>query len=245
MLSGIGSAAHLREAGVDVRSDLHGVGRNLHDHLMNWVNYRSRRPMRDGAPYANLPHLSCRSGNDADPDLQLVLSPVVWGPRWSTIDAEGYSIVFALMNPASRGSIRLNTADPAGAPVIDPAYFADERDLDRVVIGLREARRIGASSALAPWRGTELSPGPTAEADADLRHYIRTTAGTYFHPVGTCRMGVDELAVVDPELRVHGVDGLRVADASVMPAVVSANTNATVLAIAERAAAILHGVPAA
>jgi choline dehydrogenase len=114
-----------------------------------------------------------------------------------------------------------------------------------MVAGLREARRIGSSSALTPWRGAELSPGPTAEADADLRQYIRTTAGTYFHPVGTCRMGVDELAVVDPELRVHGVDGLRVADASVMPAVVSANTNATVLAIAERAAAILHGAPAA
>jgi choline dehydrogenase len=245
MLSGIGPAEHLREAGLDVRADLHGVGRNLHDHVMNWVNYSSRRPMRDGAPYANLPHLSCRSSNDADPDLQLVLSPVAWGPRWSTIDAEGYSIVFALMNPTSRGSMRLNTADPAGAPIIDPAYFTDECDLDRMVIGLREARRIGASSALAPWRGTELSPGPTAEDDADLRHYIRTTAGTYFHPVGTCRMGVDELAVVDPELRVHGVDGLRVADASVMPAVVSANTNATVLAIAERAAAILDGVPAA
>jgi choline dehydrogenase len=141
--------------------------------------------------------------------------------------------------------MRLNAADPTGAPIIDPAYFADGHDLDRMVTGLREARRIGAAAALDPWRCTELAPGPTAQTDADLRRYIRTTVGTYFHPVGTCRMGVDELAVLDPELRVRGVDGLRIADASVMSAIVSANTNATVLAIAERAAAILQGVPAA
>jgi choline dehydrogenase-like flavoprotein len=139
----------------------------------------------------------------------------------------------------------LNTADPTGAPLIDPAYFADGRDLDRMLAGLREARRIGEATALDCWRAIEVSPGTTVQDDADLRRYIRSSAGTFFHPVGTCRMGVDKHSVVDPLLRVHGVDGLRVADASVMPSVVSANTNATVLAIAERAAAILQDVPVA
>jgi choline dehydrogenase len=140
--------------------------------------------------------------------------------------------------------MRLNTDDPTGAPLIDPAYFGNERDLDRMLTGLREARRIGAAAALDPWRGIEVSPGATVQDDAGLSGYIQSSAGSFFHPVGTCRMGVDELAVVDPLLRVHGVDRLRVADASVMPAVVSANTNATVLAIAERAAAIMLDLPA-
>ena len=240
MLSGIGNAAHLREAGIDVRADIPGVGQNLHDHVIGWVNYAPLRPMRDGGPYDNRPHLLCRSSTEVDPDLQLILAPMTLGPRWSAVNADGFAIVFALLTPASRGSVRLNTANAAGAPMIDPAYFSDERDLDRMVAGLREARRIGATSALAPWRGTELSPGPDAQDVESLHRNLRANVGTYFHPVGTCRIGTDDLAVVDPELRVHGVDGLRVADASVMPSVVSANTNATVLAIAERAASLLR-----
>lgn len=240
MLSGIGNGGDLRDVGIEVRAHLPGVGQNLHDHVMNWVNYAPARPMHEGGPYNNRPHLLCRSSRDADPDLQLILAPMMLGPRWSSVDPEGFAIVFALLNPFSRGSLQLNTADVRTAPVIDPAYLTDERDMDRMMAGLQEARRIGAAPALSAWRGAELTPGPDIEDAEDLRHYIRSTAGTYFHPVGTCRIGVDDLAVVDPELRVHGVEGLRIADASVMPAVVSANTNATVLAIAERAASLLR-----
>jgi choline dehydrogenase len=243
MLSGIGPAAHLRQAGLEVRADLAGVGQNLHDQVINWVNYSPRRPMSDGGPYANLPHLVCRSSPKTNPDLQLGLSPSVWGPRRSTASPDGYSIVFALTSPCSRGSVRLNPADPTDTPLIDPAYFADDRDVDRMVWGLREARRIGECDALDPWRGVEVSPGSTADDDSDLARYIRTNAGASFNPLGTCRIGVDELAVVDPLVRVYGVEGLRVADASVMPAIVSANTNATVLAVAERAAEMLKDLP--
>lgn len=240
MLSGIGNGVDLRKAGIGVRAHVPGVGQNLHDHLMNWVNYAPARPMQEGGPYGNRPHLLCRSSRDADPDLQLILAPMMLGPRWSSVDPEGFAIVFALLSPFSRGSVQLNLADVRSAPVIDPAYLSDERDMDRMVAGLREARRIGAAPALSAWRGAELTPGPGIEDVEDLRRYIRSTAGTYFHPVGTCRIGVDDLAVVDPQLRVHGVERLRIADASVMPSVISANTNATVLAIAERAASILR-----
>ncbi|MEV4754521.1 GMC family oxidoreductase N-terminal domain-containing protein [Micromonospora sp. NPDC049559] len=241
LLSGVGPASHLRMLGINVNVDLPGVGENLQDHVVSWVNYTAKQPLLTGGPFANPPRLLCRSAKGADPDLQVILSPAAWGPRWSISDNidEAYSIVVALMRPESRGSVRLNRADPAGQPLIDPAYFTDERDLDRMVEGVRLARQIGEGDALAPWRLAESHPGTEAQDDEALRTYVRKSAGTYFHPVGTCRIGTDRFAVVDPELRVCGIDGLRVADASVMPSIVSANTNASVLAIAERAASLL------
>jgi choline dehydrogenase len=150
-------------------------------------------------------------------------------------------VVSALMTPVSRGSLRLNGADPEGSPLIDPNYLADERDVESMVIGLRRAREVGEAKALSAWRDHELMPGTAVQDDAALRDAVRQNAGTLFHAVGTCRIGTDSGAVVDPELRVHGVEGLRVADASVMPSIVSTNTCATVLAIAERAATLITG----
>jgi choline dehydrogenase len=239
MLSGIGPAAHLAEVGVEVRADLPGVGQNLRDHVLTWVAYVAAQPM-SGAPSRQARLLS-RSSEDADPDLELRFAPAALPSRWSGARPDGYSIFFALVNPASRGSLRLRSADPAAAPLLDPAYLTDERDVRRMVIGLRRALAIGETGALAPWRGDELLPGPGTRDDEACRAYIRSTAATYFHPVGTCAIGSGELAVVDPLLRVRGVDGLRVADASVMPSLVSAPVNATVLAIAERAASLLAG----
>jgi choline dehydrogenase len=236
MLSGIGAAAHLRSLGIEVLLDLPGVGQNLHDHTMCWITYAAADTL---PPPNGIPHVLLRSTPDVDPDLQIGFAPAVFGPRWTVRPESGYSVTFSLMSPSSRGSVRLSGPDLTDPLLIDPAYFADEHDLDRMVVGLRRAREIGGAHALKHWRGTELEPGPHARDDAACRAYIRRSAGTYFHPVGTCRIGTDEHAVVDRALRVHGIDALRIVDASVMPTIVSANPNSTVLGIAERAACLI------
>jgi choline dehydrogenase len=141
------------------------------------------------------------------------------------------------MAPDSRGRLRLASADPRTPPLIDPGFLRDERDLDRLEAGLTLIRQATADPAFTPLNAAEVWPGP----GVPLRDYIRRTVGSYHHPAGTCRMGQDTDAVTDPELRVRGVAGLRVADASVIPALPNANTNATVLAIAEKAAELITG----
>ncbi|WP_433285185.1 GMC family oxidoreductase [Pseudonocardia sp. CA-142604] len=242
LLSGIGPAAQLRDAGVDVAADLAGVGEGLHDHPMTTVGYRTTRPVR-AATFVRKPHVRLRSDPALPIDLHLIFSDTP-APSTGTLGAgDGYAMRVALMTPFSRGSVRLNPADPEGAPLIDPNYLADERDVERMVVGVRRAREVGEAKAFSPWRDRELLPGSDVRDDAACREFVRRSVTTYFHPVGTCRIGVDDGAVVDPELRVRGVEGLRVADASVMPVIVSANTNATTLAIAERAAVLMTGNP--
>jgi choline dehydrogenase len=237
MLSGIGPAAHLRAIGIDVLIDLPGVGQNLHDHTMCWVTYAAAEPF----PQTHaVPHVLMRSTGATEPDLQIGFAPVVFGPRWAIRPEPGFSVTFSLMSPSSRGSVQLGGPDPHDPLLIDPAYFTEKDDLNRMVFGLRQARMIGNTEALAPWRGRALEPVIDMSDDDACRAYIRATAGSYFHPVGTCRIGNDELAVIDPALRVRGIEGLRIADASVMPSIVSANPNATVLGIAERAAGLIR-----
>lgn len=240
MLSGIGPGAHLREHGISVAADLPGVGRNLQDHPKSQIAYAATRQVR-GGPYARKPHVLLRTDLGADPDIQILFVEFPVHPRWQLGPEDGYSVLFSLMTPASRGTIELASADPGKPPLIDPCYLTDPRDVTRMTMGLLAAREIGAADALAPLRKDELFPGPQARADADLRDYLQRTITTYFHPVGTCRIGTDDLSVVDPRLQVHGIGQLRIADASVMPSLPSANTNAAVLAVAERAAAILTG----
>jgi choline dehydrogenase len=153
----------------------------------------------------------------------------------------GFTIGFSLLRPRSRGSVRLASADPGAAPLIDPGFLTDERDVAGMLAGLRLAREIGGSDAMARWRKEEVLPGPAGETLDGQRDFLRHSIGTYFHGVGTCRMGTDPGAVTDLQLRLRGIDGLRVVDASVMPSVPGANTNATALAIAERAAALITG----
>jgi choline dehydrogenase-like flavoprotein len=153
--------------------------------------------------------------------------------------ANGYTIAFTTLHPHSRGAVRLASPDPATAPLIDPNFFGDDRDMVAMLTALGMAREIGRSPAFADWRDEEALPGPDVHDESELRDYLRRDADSYFHPVGTCRIGTDATAVVDPQLRVHGIDRLRVADASVMPSIPGANTNATVLAIAERAATLI------
>jgi choline dehydrogenase-like flavoprotein len=238
--SGIGPQAHLREMGVDVILALPGVGRNLQDHVAASVVYRSARPM---PPAANghgevLGLLRSDPALDA-PDLQILFVDVPLGVPSLPGPDQGYALLVSLMAPHSRGSVQLGSAEPQTGPRLDPSYFADRRDVDVLVAGLDLARAIGCAKALDPWRGAEVHPGPDARSGDSLRAYLRRALLTYHHPVGTCRIGDDDTAVVDTELRVRGIGGLRVADASVMPSIVSGNTMASVYGIAERAAALM------
>jgi len=244
LLSGVGPGQHLRELGIDVVADVPGVGANLHDHPKAEVAYTTTRPVRTGL-YARKPHVLLRSEPSTRPDLQIIFIESAIHPRWVPGPEDGYSVIFSLMTPASRGSLRLASNDPRQPPLIDPNYLADERDMERMVSGLRVARKIGAANALAPWRDRELFPGPDLQTNDALRAHLRRSVSTYYHPVGTCKIGNDCMSVVDAQLKVHGISHLRIADASVMPSIVSGNTNAAVLAIAERAASLLTGAPEA
>jgi choline dehydrogenase len=243
LTSGIGPPADLRSVGIDVTADLPGVGANLFDHPISGVVYRSARPVPAGANNHGEALGLIRSGPDADmPDLQIMFVDVPL--RAETLPGpaigEGYTLATSLMLPHSRGTVRLASAEPGTPPLIDPNYYADPRDLHAFAAGLRAAHEIGRAAALDPWRGEEVLPGPDVNDDRSLRAYLRRNIKTYGHPGGTCRIGTDGQAVVDTELRVRGISGLRVADASVMPSAPSANTNATVYAIAERAASLIQ-----
>jgi choline dehydrogenase len=243
MLSGVGPRSHLHDVGVDVVVDLPGVGANLHDHPMSGIVYRSAQPVPDGVNNHGEAMGLIRSDAAIDtPDLQIMFvdvplrEDILPGPDIGA----GYTIVVALMRPDSRGSVRLADAAPGTAPVIDPNYYTEPRDLDAVAAGLRAARKIGGAPALDRWRGEEVLPGLEVQSEESMRAYPRTNLRSYSHYAGTCRIGLAEDGVVDTDLRVHGISGLRVADASVMPSPISANTNATVYAIAERAAALIR-----
>ena len=243
MLSGLGPQKHLREVGIDVVADLPGVGVNLHDHLMSGIVYRSAQPVPPGTNnHGEVQGLVSTGIGQHGPDVQIMFVDVplraesLPGPEMG----QGYAIVVCVMAPFSRGSLRLANATPGALPLIDPQYLVDSRDADMMVAGLGMAREIGRAPALTPWRGEEALPGVDMRHAAQLREYLRENLRSYSHYAGTCRIGSDESAVVDTELRVHGIEGLRVADASVMPSPVSANINATVFAIAERAAELIH-----
>jgi choline dehydrogenase len=242
MLSGIGPAAHLKAAGIDPVADLPGVGENLQEHPVVQAVYRSASSLpgsrgNHGEVYASL----CSPVACAIPDLQLfpILLPVA--PPGGQAPPSGFALAAAVTAPDSRGTVRLASADPAAPPVIDPGLLRDTRDLERLAAGLAMARNAAADAAFARLGITELAPGPGLRDPAGLRAWIRRTVGGYWHPAGTCRIGPgsDRGAVTDPQLQVHGITGLRVADASVIPVIPNAPLNATVLAIAEKAADLI------
>jgi len=243
MLSGIGPQVHLRDVGAPVTLDLPGVGANFHDHAMAPVVYSCSRPM----PPSHSAHgeaiglIQTEYAGDG-PDAQLLfIDSTGIGLPGDDGSVVGYVIAASVMLPFSRGSVRLSGPDAGAPPIVDPNYFSDERDLRAMVSALRVARQIGAASAYSPWRAAEAAPGPAADDDDALRNFAKAAYQSYSHPVGTCAMGDTDMSVVDGELRVHGISGLRVADASVMPSIPSANTAATVYAIAERAAELIGG----
>jgi choline dehydrogenase len=263
MLSGIGPASHLRSLGLDVVADLPGVGRNLQDHLGVPVSVHCRRPvtlmvaetlsnllryliLRRGMLTSNVGEACAffRSAPDLPaPDLELVFGPVLFedqGLKWPDVHAISAGTI--LLTPATAGRLTLRSRDPLAAPRIDPAYLCDPggEDLRRLVAGVRMARRVFEAPALAPFVDTPRAPGPDVRTDAEVERYIRQTAHSVWHPVGTCRMGTDDLAVVDPSLRVRGLAALRVVDASVMPVIVRGHTNSPTIMIAEKAADLIR-----
>jgi choline dehydrogenase-like flavoprotein len=242
MLSGIGPADHLRALGIEAVADIPSVGNNLQDHPVVMASYASLSPLpiskyNHGEVYAAL--RSERAG--ACPDLHLFPILLPLAPAGHEPPGTGFALVAAVVAPDSRGSVRLASASPQSAPLIDPGFLREPRDLDRLAEGLGLVRRAAAGAALAGLREAEVWPGEEVCTVAGLRSYIRRTVASYYHPAGTCRVGTGPGAVVDTQLRVHGVAGLRVADASVMPVIPNAHPNATVLAIAGRAADLMSG----
>jgi choline dehydrogenase len=240
MLSGIGPAGRLRDLGIDPVADLPGVGANYHDHPIVMVSYASATTL----PASRYNHgeavAALRSGLPGEvPDLHLFPILLPLAPPGCEPPANGYVLVASAVAPDSRGTVALASADPDAAPLIEPNFLADERDLDRLEAGFGMVRAAAADEAFAGLARAEVWPGPDVTSRAGIRDYIRRTVFSYYHPAGTCRMGADTGAVVDPQLRVNGVAGLRVADASVMPVIPNAHPNATVLAIAERAAELI------
>jgi len=269
LCSGVGDAAQLAEFGIAPVAHLPGVGRNLHDHPASPVRVHTDSTVTYGlsartalrAIWTALQYAVTRTGPLASnvfesvaflrtssgldrPDFQFVFQPSnppplgQWIPR-----GHGYAISPVLLYPNSRGSVRLMSADPEAAPLIDPRLLAHPADMQPMVRAVRLCRRILRTPPFSKYRAHEYLPGPGVESDADVESFIRSTAATVHHPVGTCQMGVGSDAVVDSELRVRGIDGLRVADASVFPAIVGGNINAPTIMVAERAADYILGRP--
>jgi choline dehydrogenase len=237
MLSGVGPADHLRQLGVAVTVDSPRVGQNLHDHLLTRVAFSAKgsTPPATDTGHAGIAwHKSDpkRSG----PDIQVFGRMHPQGVAGLNPD-EGYAIMVGLMKPKSRGTVRLASADPADAPVVDPNYFAEAADVDAYVAGMELGIAIGNGRGFDAMRKDQINIPRYGRAD--IIEHIRASAGTYYHYVGTCAMGRDAAAPVDEMLRVRGVMRLRVVDASAMPEVVCCNTHAPTLALAERAAELL------
>ena len=265
-VSGIGPAAHLQSIGVAVRHDLPGVGANLSDHYCTRISHRVKsavsinelaRGVRLAGEVArwlttgrgaltfgvSSAQIFCRSRDGlASPDIQLLFSPASYDNlRFGELEqAPGMTIACSIARPESRGTIMATSPDPLARPAIRPNYLSAPEDLRVLVAAMRHARRIFGSPALAQHSVEEIVPGPQFIADEVLADYARRTGTTIYHPVGTCRMGEDPMAVVDSRLRVRGIDGLRVVDASIMPSVTTANTNAPSIMIGEKGAAMIR-----
>jgi choline dehydrogenase len=249
MLSGVGEAKALRSFGIDVVEDLPGVGENLQDHvLVSGVvfNYKGKMPDRPAGSNAVEAEAYLSSGLSGDTDISLVLHqlPVVTpevASRFGTPPPDTFTIAPALVQPTSKGAVRLASNNFQDAAVIDGNYLGTDHDFEAVVRAIEVARELGSQHAFDNLREGELIPGPKASAE-EIREFARLASASFGHGVGTCKMGVDKLAVVDPELRVHGITGLRVADASVMPKIITGpGTNASTHMVAGRAAKLILG----
>lgn len=244
MHSGIGPAAELESIGISAVHDLSGVGRNLQDHpLCAGINYEAKgtlpAPRNNGAEST----LFWRSRSGLiGPDIQPVLLefPFATPQHADKLPSDNcYAIAPSVIRPASRGSVRLVSADPLVAPAIDVNYMACDADINAMLAAIDLCRELGASEAFADLRKREVMPGPLGRKE--MIDFVRDGATTYFHPTSTCKMGIDEESVVDPQLKVYGIEGLRIADASIMPQVTSGNTNAPSIMIGERCSDLIRG----
>ena len=265
MLSGIGPKTALQRLGIYVRQDLAGVGQNLQDHLHTRVRCEITQPLtfaplpeelkaaavreyeanRSGALGSNFLEAGAfvrSEPQEAYPGLQLfflmTLSPDY--PEAGAPDRHGVTFTSYINRPLSRGEVALASSDPLDRPIINPNYLSVSDDVRCAVAGVCWNLKILYAKAFDDIRGKEIAPGANLRSDADIESFVRRTASTTWHPVGTCKMGNDEMAVVDPRLRVRGIEALRVVDASIMPTIVSGNTNAPTVMIAEKAADLLR-----
>ncbi|ETX13916.1 GMC oxidoreductase [Roseivivax halodurans JCM 10272] len=263
-VSGIGPGSLLQEHGIAVEHDLAGVGENLQDHFGIGAEYRSSvrstvndlynnkikgglqllrhllfrtGPFADNGNYSNT---FIRSGSDVDrPDMMVTFMAWCTDEQLKPHPFSGFTILAEHMRPSSRGHVRITDPDPSVPPEIRFNFFANEADRRAAIAGLKFARRIAATPPMADCVDHEISPGQEVQSDAELLDYCRAHGLSLLHPVGTCKMGIDADAVVDPRLRVHGIEGLRVADASIMPRIVTGNTNAASIMIGEKAASMI------
>jgi choline dehydrogenase len=263
LLSGIGPGEELEKLGVAPRHELPGVGKNLQDHFGGFIQSRCKERMtyhqlrnpvhllaavwdlyvNARGPLSVFPMnaLAFLKSDPAEPrpDLEFLMFPVatdVQGNSGRYAAFNGYAITWGIMRPRSRGTVTLASSDPFAKPVIRHNYLTDPHDIAVNNHGFRIARELNAARAFDRFRGEEVDPGPRCETEEQISAYNRKIMATHYHPSGSCRMGVDAMAVVDPKLRVHGLKGLRVADASIMPRVTSGNTNAPSIMIGEKAA---------
>ena len=268
LLSGVGPRAQIEQHGIQPVHELPGVGENLQDHLdihVTWEEktrhavslhpaslWRSLKALfqylfgRRGELTTNLAQAGGFLKSDAAqpiPDLQWHLVPFIYSDHGQNLTPlfkyYAFTLMTCFLRPESRGSVRLASADPLARPLIDANYLATPRDMEALVQGFKQARKVLEQPAFAPHRLQELEPGAAVQSDEQIRDFIRRRAETVYHPVGTCKMGRDAMAVVDARLRVHGLGGLRVVDASIMPTLVGGNTNAPTTMIAERAADLI------
>jgi choline dehydrogenase len=251
MLSGIGDAAHLQALGIPVVADLPGVGQNLQDHVLVPITYQATEAVHPASSSSGIGEaglfLHSEHNLDIAPDLQCFAGPILWAPPGSNRSGPGFFGVASLTHPHNIGSVSLRpakgnasrTSAPQDPPMIRLNYLSSETDVQTLVVGIKRLRQIFETHAFDEFQGVELAPGGDMQSDEAIAAYIQDACETMYHPVGTCKMGSDPMAVVDPELRVHGVEGLRVVDASIMPTIVTGNTNAPTIAIAEKAADLI------
>ncbi|HEY2591710.1 MAG TPA: GMC family oxidoreductase N-terminal domain-containing protein, partial [Steroidobacteraceae bacterium] len=270
MLSGVGTGAELTRFGIEVKLEQPAVGANYHDHLAAAVLMEMRNSASYGVSLKALPRgawnileyalarrgpfasnvfesnafVRSREGLDR-PDIQIVFQPARRNPNTFPLPlGHGFAISIVAIYPKSRGRVSLASPDPRTPPNIDPNLLGAPEDIDPLMRGLALARRIATASSFARYRASEVAPGRGVTGESGLADYVRRTATTVHHPVSSCRMGVGADSVVDPQLRVRGIEALRVVDASVFPRVVGGNTNATVVMIAEKASDLMLGRPA-
>ncbi|HWX27453.1 MAG TPA: GMC oxidoreductase [Steroidobacteraceae bacterium] len=236
MLSGIGDAVSLRALGIQVHKDLPGVGKNLQDHLLQPIFYHSRQelPVPQFIAEAGL-FVRTRPGMQAaSPNLQFHFGaglPAFTPPGLGA----NFAFVPILVQPLSRGEVKLKSANPLDLPVVEPNYLVEPEDTRTLAAGVQLARKLAKTRAVSAISGGEAVPGEAMDG-ADLEGFIRDHCSTVWHPAGSCAMGLDRMSVVNPQLRVHGVDGLRVVDASITPRIIAGNTHAATVMIGERAA---------
>ena len=240
LLSGIGAPEQLRQFEIPLVADVPGVGENFHNHILVGVINEAAQPVPPPAQNLSECALFCTSSPGLPaPDLQIAFVHVPFDIIVGQGHPNSVSILPGVVRPLSRGWIRLASKDPLAKPLVNPNYLSEEADTERLLQGVKIARSIFGTRAFSPWIKQELMPGTGVQSEKQLHDFVRNAADSYHHQVGSCKMGSDNMAVVDAQLRVHGVQGLRIADASVMPVVPSGNCHTGVLMIAEKASDLI------